>query len=78
MTDRYSNKEILLFCLSYFIIDRKIGVLVIEKTFLDCNHIQGRPRRKVIGNQILKLLADHGFNAKERKDCVDNHMMVML
>ena len=46
-------------------IDRKIGVPVIEETFLDSNHIQGRPTGKVIGNHILKLLADHGFNVKD-------------
>ena len=62
VTDRYSNKEILLLCLRYLNIDRKIGVPVIEETFLDSNHIQGRPTGKVTGNHILKLLADYGFN----------------
>ena len=57
VTDRYSNKEILLLYLRYLNIDRKIGVPVIEETFLDSNHIQGRPTGKVIGNHILKLLA---------------------
>ena len=39
VTDRYSNKEILLLCLKYLNIDHKIGVPVIEETFLDSNHI---------------------------------------
>ena len=64
VTDRYSNKDILLLYLRYLNIDRKIGVPVIEETFLDSNHIQGRPTGKVIGNHILKLLADHGFSVK--------------
>ena len=63
VTDRYSNNEVLLLCLRYLNIDRKIGVPVIEKTFLDSNHIQGRPTGKVIGNH--KLLADHGFDVKD-------------
>ena len=62
VTGIYSIKEILLLCLRYLNIDHKIGVPVIEETFLDSNHIQGRPTRKVIGNHILKLFADHGFN----------------
>ena len=57
--------EILLLCLRYLNIDCKIGVPVIEETFLDSNHIQGRPRGKVMGNHILKLLADHGFDIKD-------------
>ena len=65
VTDRYSNKQILLLCLRCLSIDRKIGVPVIEETFLYCNHIQGRPTGKVIGNHILKLLADHGFDVKD-------------
>ena len=65
MTDRYSNKEILLFCLKYLNIDRKIGVSVNEETFLDSSHIQGRPTGKIIRNHILKLLADQGFNVKD-------------
>ena len=65
LTDSYSNKEILLLCLRYLNIVRKIGVPVIEEKFLDSNHIQGRPTGKVIGNHILKLLADHGFNVKD-------------
>ena len=50
VTDRYSNKQILLLCLRCLSIDRKIGVPVIEETFLYSNHIQGRPTGKVIGN----------------------------
>ena len=65
VTDRCFNKEILLLCLRYLNIYRKIGVPVIEETFLDFNHIQGRPTGKVIGNHIPKLLADHGFNVKD-------------
>ena len=65
VTDRYSNKVILLFYRMSLNIDRKIGVPVIEETFLDSNHIQGRPRGKVMGNHILKLLADHGFDIKD-------------
>ena len=62
MTDRYSNKEILLLCQRYFLnINQKIGVPVI----LDSNHIQGRFAGKVTGNRILKLLADLGFNVKD-------------
>ena len=57
LTDRYSNKENLLLYLRYLNISRKIGVPVIEETFLDSNHIQGRPTGKAIGNHILKLLA---------------------
>ena len=56
----------------YLNIDCKIGVAVIEETFLDSNHIQGRPTGKVTGNHILKLLADHGFTV------VDKHMMELL
>ena len=61
VTDRYSNKEILLFCLSFLKINRKIGVPVIEEIFLDSNYVLGSPTWKVIGNHIMKLLADHGF-----------------
>ena len=35
VTDRYSNKEILLLCLRYLNIDHKIGAPVIEEIFLD-------------------------------------------
>ena len=55
----------MLLCLRYLNIGRKIGVPVIEEKFLDSNHIQSRPTGKVIGNHILKLLADHGFNVKD-------------
>ena len=65
VTDRYSNKKILLLCLRYLNISHKIGVPVIEETFLDSNYIQGRPTEKIIGNHMLKLLADHEFNAKD-------------
>ena len=65
MTDRYSTKRILWLCLRYLNIDHKIGVPVIEEIFLDSNHIQGRTTGKVIGNQILKLPAEHGFNVKD-------------
>ena len=65
VTDRYSNKKNLLLCLRYLNISHKIGVPVIEETFLDSNYIQGTPTEKVIGNNMLKLLADHGFNAKD-------------
>ena len=65
LTDSYSNKEILLLCVRYLNIDRKIGVSLTEETFLDSNHIQGRPTGKVIRNHILKLLADYGFNVKD-------------
>ena len=68
VTDRCFNKEILLLCLRYLNIDSKIGVPVTEGTFLDSNHIQGRPKRKVIGNYILKLLANHGFNLKDCRE----------
>ena len=40
VTDRYSNKQILLLCLRYLNIDHKTGAPVIEETFLDSNHIQ--------------------------------------
>ena len=59
VTDRYSNKKILFLCLRYLNIDHKIGVPVIEETFLDSSYIQSRPTRKVIGNCILKLLFDY-------------------
>ena len=52
-------------CLTYLNIDCKVGVPVIEETFLYSNHIKGRPTEKVIGNHILKLLADHGFDVKD-------------
>ena len=65
MTERYSNKEILLLCLRYLNIKRKICVPVIEGTFLDSNHIQGRPIGKVIGNHMFKQLADHRFDVKD-------------
>ena len=65
VTDRCSNKEILLMCLRFLNIDRKISVPVIEETFLDSSHIQRRPTGKVIGNHTLKLLASHGFNVKD-------------
>ena len=64
VTNRYSNKEVLLLCLRYLNIDLKIGVPVIEITFLDSKHIQGRPTGKFIGNHILKILANHEFNVK--------------
>ena len=63
--DRYSNKEILLLCLKYLNINRKICVPVIEETFLDSSHTQGRPIGKVIGNHIFKQLADHRFDVKD-------------
>ena len=59
VTDRYSNKKILFLCLRYLNIDHKIGVPVIEETFLDSSYIQSRPTRKVIGNCILKLLFNY-------------------
>ena len=59
VTERYSNKKILFLCLRYLNIDHKIGVPVIEETFLDSSHIQSRPTGKVIGNCILKLLFDY-------------------
>ena len=65
VTDRCSNKEILLMGLRFLNIDRKISVPVIEETFLDSSHIQRRPTGKVIGNHTLKLLASHGFNVKD-------------
>ena len=65
VTDRYCNKEILLLCLRYLNIDGKIGVPVIEETFLDSNHIQDRLTGNFIRNHILKLLANHGFNVKD-------------
>ena len=65
VTERYSNKEILLLRLRYLNINCKIGVPTIEETFLDSNYIQGTAIGKVIGNHILKLLADHGFNVKD-------------
>ena len=65
VTDRYSNKEIVLLCLRYLNIDCKIVVPDIEQTFLESNHIQGRPTGKVIGNHILKLLTNHALNVKD-------------
>ena len=65
VTDRYSNKEILLLCIKYLNIDHKIVVLVIWETFLDFNHIQSKPTANVIENHILKLLSDHGLNLKD-------------
>ena len=51
VTDRYSNKKILLLCLRYLNIAHKIDVPVIEEAVLDFNHVQGR-KSLIIGNHI--------------------------
>ena len=58
VTDRHANVEILLVCLRYldFINDN----LVMQETFLDSVHVEGRTTGKTIGNQILKTLKKHG------------------
>ena len=54
MTDSYANKEILLACLRY--IDLLREKPVIQESFLDSIHVQGRPTGKVIGTHILNFL----------------------
>ena len=39
VTDRYSNKKVLLLCLRYLNTIHKIDVPVIEETVLDFNHV---------------------------------------
>ena len=63
--------------MKYLNFDYKIGILVIEKTFLDSNHIQGRPTGKFIENHILKLLANLGFNVKDYHGQAYNDATVM-
>ena len=60
VTDSYANKEILLVCLQF--IDLLREKPVIEETFLDSIHFQGRPIGKVIGTHILNILDKHQIN----------------
>ena len=62
VTDSYANKEILLVCLRY--IDLLREKPVIQETFLDLIHVQGRPTGKVIGTHILNILDKHQINLK--------------
>ena len=56
MTDRYSNKEILLICIRYLNCAKERPV-----AFLASTHISGRPTGEHIGQQILDLLDSRGI-----------------
>ena len=54
VTDRFSNSELLLFCLRYVTFHHKKPKIC--ETFFNSLHIQGRPSVQTIGNSILSLL----------------------
>ena len=63
VTERYSNKEVLLICLGYL---RYINVEPrIYKTFFDSAHIKGRPSGQTIGKTILEMLENCGINVSD-------------
>ena len=59
VTDRFSNKEILLLCIGYLNCTKERPA--IEKVFLAPTHISGRPTGKNIGQYFLDLLDNHGI-----------------
>ena len=61
VTDRFSNKEILLFCLCYvrFCTNEKPYIC---ETFFDSLHIQGSTTCQTIGNSILLLVQINGID----------------
>ena len=61
ITDRFSNKEIVLLC-SYYIRFGANENLCICETFFDSLHIQGRPTGQTIGNSIFLLLQRNGID----------------
>ena len=58
VTDRYSNKEILLICFRYLNFTKERPA--IEEAFLASTHISGRPTGENIGQHILDVLDSHG------------------
>ena len=63
VTDRYSNKEILLLCIRYLNCTKER--LAIEEAFLASTHISGRPTGENIGQHILDLLDSHGIMTED-------------
>ena len=61
ITDRFSNKEILLLCLRYIRFCANEKPYMCE-TFFDFLHIQGRATGQTIGNSILLLLQRNGID----------------
>ena len=59
VTDRYSNKEILLLCIRSLNCTKECPA--IEEVFLASAHISGRPTGENIGQHILDLLDSHGI-----------------
>ena len=59
VTDRYSNKEILLLCIRYLNCTKERPG--IEEAFLASTHISGRPTGENIGQHFLDLLDIHGI-----------------
>ena len=63
VTERYSNKEVLLICLRYL---RYInGEPRIYETFFDSTHIKGRPTGQTIGKTILEILENNRINVAD-------------
>ena len=50
VTDRFSNKEILLLCSRYVTFQN--GFPIIHETFFDSLHINGRPTGRIIGEKF--------------------------
>ena len=59
VTDRYSNKEILLLCIRYLNCTKERPA--IREAFLASTHISGRPIGENIGQHILDLLDSYGI-----------------
>ena len=65
VTERYSNKEVLLICLQYL---RYIkGDPRTYETFFDSMHIKGRPTGQTIGKTILEILENNGINVADSR-----------
>lgn len=63
VTDRYANKEILLLCLRF--LNFMNDDIVIQESFLDSVHLQGRPTGQTIATNILKLLKTHSIDIQD-------------
>ena len=50
VTDRFSNKEILLLCSRYVTFQN--GLPIIHETFFDSLHVNGRPTGRIIGEKF--------------------------
>ena len=59
VTDRYSNKDILLLCIRYLNCTKERPA--IKETFLAFTHISGRPTGENIGQHTVDLLDCHGI-----------------